>query len=235
MTKQAAGDIAAAVAGLARVLIDMIEAGNSPPGDEGEIRELAEFARLLRPLSTATRLRAEGGARKPLPVCRFLAEALGGAGGASAPLVPPLEELLASLVWTQNPNYRRAPPADGFLDNYGYAVIAGPEAGAPALVRHPSLALGLLLLGPKTTYPAHRHPASELYVPLGPAEWMAADAPFAARRPGFVIHHRPNIVHATRTPGAPLAALYLWAGDLATHAQLVSDAAEPMAGGGPTV
>jgi hypothetical protein len=35
-----------------------------------------------------------------------------------------------------------------------------------------------------------------------------------------VIHHPPNLVHATRTHDIPLAALYLWAGDLATYARL---------------
>ncbi|MFI4998081.1 MAG: dimethylsulfonioproprionate lyase family protein, partial [Hyphomicrobiales bacterium] len=179
MTKQTAGDVAAAVAGLARILIDMIEAGNSPPGDEGEIRELAEFARLLRPLSTATRLRAEGGARKPLPVCRFLAGALRGAvGGAAAPLAPPLEALLASLAWTQNPNYRRAPPADGFLDNYGWSEWIG-ERGAFV---SDAIACGVLMLGPDIEYPAHSHEAEELYLPLaGQAWWRAAQSGWRLR------------------------------------------------------
>jgi Dimethlysulfonioproprionate lyase len=91
------------------------------------------------------------------------------------------------------------------------------------LARHPGLAFGLLLLGPETLYPAHSHPASEIYIPLGRAEWMRGDEPFMAREPGAVIPHRPNLVHATRSGAEPLAALYLWAGDLATHARIVGD------------
>ena len=83
-----------------------------------------------------------------------------------------------------------------------------------------------LLLGPRTEYPAHHHPAAELYIPLGPADWAKAsaiggEAPNGADAgTGSVIHHPPNLVHATRTHDIPLAALYLWAGDLATYARL---------------
>jgi hypothetical protein len=132
-----------------------------------------------------------------------------------------LHELAPVLSWVQNPNYRRSPPSPSFLESYGYAVIAGPASGAPSLARHEELAFGLLLLGPQTIYPEHRHPASEIYIPLGSAEWRAGNAPFAEREPGAVIHHPPNIVHATRSGASPLAALYLWAGDLATYARLV--------------
>ena len=102
----------------------------------------------------------------------------------------------------------------------------GLDEGAPALVSDPDLAFGVLLLGPRTEYPAHHHPAAELYVPLSRADWAQASAagerkPNSCRRePGSVIHHPPNLVHATRTRDTPLAALYLWAGDLATHARL---------------
>ena len=66
-----------------------------------------------------------------LAVCRFWDTALRAARG---PLVAPLSELGPSLAWAQNPNYRRRPPDAAFLDNYGYAVIAGPLEGPPALV-----------------------------------------------------------------------------------------------------
>ena len=91
----------------------------------------------------------------------------------------------------------------------------------------PHLAFGVLLLGPRTEYPAHHHPAAELYVPLSRADWAKAsaaggEAEFVSREPGSVIHHPPNLVHATRTRDTPLAALYLWAGDLATYARLAN-------------
>jgi hypothetical protein len=51
---------------------------------------------------------------------------------------------------------------------------------------------------------------------------MMGDGPFVARPPGAVIYHPPNLVHATRTGAQPLAALYLWTGDLATYARIIS-------------
>ena len=60
----------------------------------------------------------------------------------------------------QNPNYVAAPPSPDFLENYGYAVLAGPGG----LVASEALALGVLMLGPGIHYPTHRHPAVEIYV-----------------------------------------------------------------------
>ncbi len=127
------------------------------------------------------------------------------------------------LSWTQNPNYRRSPPTPDFLDNYGYAVLAGPADGPPALARHDRLAFGVLLLGPHTHYPLHHHPAAEVYIPLNSAEWWRGDGPWREQRPGAVIHHPPDLPHATRAGDAPLLALYLWHGELATHAKLTGN------------
>jgi hypothetical protein len=224
-----------AIADLAEGLIALV----GPQADRDESaassRVVAAITQELRLLAAAPRLVAPLGPGVELPVCRHLAWALGQARGEASCFVASLERLLPVLCWTQNPSYRREPPSAGFLDRYGYAVVAGPENGARALARHPHLAFGLLLLGPQTTYPAHEHPASEIYVPLGPAEWMMGEEPFAPREAGAVIVHNPGIVHATRTGSAPLAALYLWAGDLATHARIVGGASEPMARNGRNV
>jgi hypothetical protein len=37
-----------------------------------------------------------------------------------------------------------------------------------------------------------------------------------------VIHHAPNVRHATRAGTAALLAIYLWRGELATHAKLTT-------------
>jgi Dimethlysulfonioproprionate lyase len=101
-------------------------------------------------------------------------------------------------------------------------VLAGPPAGPPALAAHAGLAFGVLLLGPDTTYPAHVHPAAELYLPLGRARWSTGGRPLAERAAGVPIVHVPNEPHATQTAEAPLAALYVWLGELGTAAQILS-------------
>ena len=182
---------------------------------------LAEFAQLSRTIDsgTAARPRASEGT---LPVCRFWNGALTAATGQqTAPLVATLRSLGPLLSWTQNPNYRRHPPDPAFLNNYGYAVLAGPPGGPPALTVDPRLALGVLLLGPHTHYPLHHHPAVEVYcVVSGDAEWWREAGPWRRHPSGTVIYHAPNVPHAMRAGEHPLLALYLWRGDLATHARL---------------
>lgn len=118
--------------------------------------------------------------------------------------------------WRQNPNYRARPPAPGFLDNYGYLEWLGPEA----IYRHDRLRFGLLLLGPHTLYPRHHHPAEEVYLPLGPGRWFKDGEGWQERVSGAVIHHPPHCGHATESGAAPLAAIYLWRGEIARAAQI---------------
>jgi hypothetical protein len=157
-----------------------------------------------------------------LPVLRHWEASLSQPGPAAMRrLTGALDALGPSLVFTQNPNYVASPPSREFLGRYGYAVLAGPPSGPSALVTHSDLAFGVLLLGPETTYPTHVHPAAELYLPLGPARWSAAGRPLAERPSGVPIVHLPNEPHETRTGEAPLAALYVWLGELETAAQIL--------------
>jgi hypothetical protein len=197
-------------------------------GDAPAMAERRRFADMIRTLDP--RAVDIAGARRPfgLPACRFWAAAMAAEDGGSDALAD-LRHVLVGLgpwlVWTQNPNYRRAPPSVDFLDRYGYAVIVGPRDGSPAVVEHATLALGVLLLGPGTHYPLHRHPATEIYVPLNKAEWWQGDGPWREEAAGAVILHPSGVPHATRTAELPLVAIYLWSGDLGTRARLV--AAEP--------
>jgi hypothetical protein len=70
-------------------------------------------------------------------------------------------------------------------------------------------------------YPAHRHPAEEIYLTLQPAFWQHGDSgPWLRQSSGAVIHHPSMLAHAMRTDTEALVALYLWRGDLATPARL---------------
>ena len=152
---------------------------------------------------------------RSLPVCRFWEQVVDG-GGA---LLAPLAKLAPALSWVQNPNYVAAPPSPEFLENYGYAVLAGPGG----LVASEALALGVLLLGPGIHYPSHNHPAVEIYVVLaGEAEWQKAGEPWRRESPGTVIRHDSMVTHATRALAEPLLAAYVWRGDLATYARIIA-------------
>ena len=214
--KQPAHHLAAFLADLARLV------EGAAASDEGVAADCRRFAALARELPSGAAWPTAATNPFGLPVCRFWAPALGPADGQGplAGMVHALQALGPWLVWTQNPNYRRNPPSRDFLDRYGYAVIAGPPAGPSALISHAALALGVLLLGPRTHYPEHRHPATELYVPLNVGEWWRGSGPWRTEAPGAVIHHGSEVAHATRAGDSPLLAIYLWAGDLGTHARL---------------
>jgi len=183
------------------------------------IRRLADLSRSISPVSTARSERRS----TPLPVCRFWVDAIAAASRAGSSLAGVVDRLAPHLSWTQNPNYRREPPDPGFLDRYGYAVIVGPEDGPPALAVDPRVAIGVLLLGPDTHYPLHSHPAVEVYYTLTKAgEWWRDSGPWRHEPSGSAIYHVPSIPHATRTGADPLLAVYLWTGDLETHASLTA-------------
>jgi quercetin dioxygenase-like cupin family protein len=191
-------------------------------GDALAAAALDEFAALVRGIDPAARWPGVS-PRARLPVCRCWNAAL--VDGATR-LADPLRVLAPALAWTQNPNYRRRPPDPAFLDNYGYAVLAGPADGPPALARAERVALGVLLLAPDTHYPLHAHPAVEVYVTLTPdGEWWRDPGPWRREPAGAVIHHAPGVRHATRAGATPVLALYVWRGALATHARLAASRA----------
>lgn len=159
-----------------------------------------------------------------LPILRFWPACLEAAAPepGMAALAGAFRALHPALRWRQNPNYRQSPPDPAFLDNYGYAEICGSYGLVAAGIR-----CGVLLLGPGTCYPSHRHPAEEIYIPLNRGAWQRGETEIASgrwteRAPGAIIHHPPEVPHATRGLDRPLAALYLWRGDLATEAKLDS-------------
>jgi hypothetical protein len=147
------------------------------------------------------------------PVLQHLGHALTLSGNVSA-VCAKLEPFRPRLRWQQNPNYAGA----DFLSGYAYCELLGP-AGP---LRHPDIALGLLLLGPRITYPEHAHPAAEVYaVVAGCAQWRRGDRVWCRRAPGERIHHASNEPHAMRTTDEPLLAAYLWQDHLNVAAHLL--------------
>jgi hypothetical protein len=155
------------------------------------------------PLAKATR------AATPcaLPVLRWLPGLAGSPAAFAADLVATVCRAAPTLAWCQTYTMNEVDAA--FLNNYGWSEIIG-EAG---LLCSERVACGLLLLGPYTYYPRHRHEAEEIYLPLcGTAAWQQGDAVWREWTPGTVVHHAGYEPHAMRTGVDPLLALYLWRG-----------------------
>jgi quercetin dioxygenase-like cupin family protein len=143
----------------------------------------------------------------PHPASRHVAGALAGDGPAPG-LRRALRDAAHLLPW----HYFYPSRADSpdLAAEIAFAEIVGPQGWADS----PAIRVGLTLIGPGTYYPAHAHPAVELYAVLsGTAEWTAHGNP-AARPPGAWILHESGTPHAMRTVAETLLAVYSWTGDL---------------------
>lgn len=151
-----------------------------------------------------------------LPVLRWLDQALAAVAPRGREVGQALAAASARLAWAQT--YSTNDLGARFLDRYGWTELLG-QRGPVASDR---LAVGLLILGPETEYPRHRHEAEELYLPLaGAAEWLRGDEGWARQPPGAIIHHPAWMPHGMRTGREPLLAAYLWrAGDLSQRPTL---------------
>jgi hypothetical protein len=194
---------------LAAVMARLAQGGPAPARSFAS--EVAALRKNGAPASAASPPAGES-----LPVLRHWPVALAGAAALDAALGTALAELSPLLAWRQNPNYVRRPPGPKFLDGYGYAVIAGPGGLVPA-----EIAIGVLLLAPSVLYPAHAHPAEEVYLALDlDSRWWREGEDWREGVGGAAIHHPPHVAHAMQAGSAPLCAVYLWRGDLATNAAL---------------
>ncbi len=165
-------------------------------------------------------------AASALPVLRWLPRIADDARSIDPKLVRAVCRAAPSLAWRQT--YGPDEVGAAFVENYGWAELFGARGRVRA-----KTAGGLLLLGPNTSYPAHRHEAEEIYLPLsGEADWRQGDAIWRKRPPGTLIHHCSEEIHAMRTGDEPLLALYLWqSGRLSQKARLEpTDGARPEEG-----
>jgi len=119
-----------------------------------------------------------------------------------------LEPIAELLPWRYG--YQSRVDAPGLESSMGWAELVGPEAP----FRSREVCFGLTLIGPRSYYPPHHHPAIELYAVLaGHPDWTAGERT-ATQPPGAYILHPANIVHAMRTGEEPLLAIYSWTGDV---------------------
>jgi mannose-6-phosphate isomerase-like protein (cupin superfamily) len=147
-----------------------------------------------------------------LPACTYFGTALDlGRAGPEAPIAAGLAALAQRLRWTYG--YPPDPRYPRLERRIAFTLVLGPAAIWPS----ERMLLGFTLIAPHTNYPAHAHPAIELYlVVAGGASWRLGNAPAEIRPPGSVIVHPSGAPHAMITGAKPLLALFTWRGDLAT-------------------
>lgn len=128
------------------------------------------------------------------PVCAHLtaAETLFPSQGNAVAIATKLRELLPALHWTAD--YPQHPV---LKDAFGHAVIAASDA----------IVMGCNLLAAGTDYPAHWHPAEEIYIPLsgsGARYWQESIGIYKTGSPGDVILHGAHESHAMITRDRPV-------------------------------
>ena len=142
------------------------------------------------------------------PVLEHLQQALAlVAEGPLADIGEGFARLAHELRWSQNPGYTEANSSRSFLDGYAYAGFSGPDA--PLLCAVPRG--GLVLLGPRVTYPSHQHAPREVYLLLTPgAQWCLDEGEWFDVEAGELIYHDSWQMHAMRTADSPMLAFAGW-------------------------
>jgi quercetin dioxygenase-like cupin family protein len=164
-------------------------------------------------------------AHERLPACDHLDLALErGTEDREANLALSVAGLAPALRWTYS--YPTNPRDRDLSAKVAFAQIVGGRGLLPDSAIH----IGLTLIAPHVVYPAHRHPAVELYLVIsGTALWQSGDAGPARKPPGSVILHPSNIVHAMTTFEEPLLAIWTWRGDLVSPSVYVNAQAQARA------
>jgi hypothetical protein len=151
------------------------------------------------------------------PECLGAALALARTQG-SARLTDAIERARACLPWStyQYPGHSIGPR---FSRAHAFVELIGPGMPFPA----PDFSLGLFLIGPRTFYRDHRHPAPELYVPLtGPTQWRFERKAWVRRDARHPIWNEAGRVHATLVEEAPFLCIYVWTRDVTAPASVVA-------------
>ncbi len=113
------------------------------------------------------------------------------------------------------PAWFRGEDSGGLADEqsqYHYTQILGPAGSVITGLHADNLRFGTLELKPGAVYPAHNHPAAEVYyVVEGEAEWWVDDEVQHVSA-GWTIYHRPYAVHGWRNTSAtvPLKLVWVW-------------------------
>lgn len=176
--------------------------------------------------------------RRGLPVVEAcLARA---AEAADDPLARGLAEALLAraprLAWTDSRSeYGGDPRLARFCDGYAVTCLVGPDyPDYPTPYPQDDLLVGFSLQAPNLLYPAHAHPAVELYYVIGGrAAWQQGDGVWRTLGPGAYALHESEEPHAMQTREAPLLTMFAWLGDLRSPVRFLDQPGEARRAGEP--
>src|SRR5713226_7039128 len=115
---------------------------------------------------------------------------------------------LRDVEWTGSPQY-----PESLRRVYRYKALIGGRW--PKVIPQRDVLMGVLELAPGAIYPAHAHPAPEIYYVMnGTAQWTVGEETFVAE-PGMAVYHAPNTLHRMINTGDDVlrAAWFWWAPD----------------------
>lgn len=153
-----------------------------------------------------------------LPIADELAEP------ATRPLLDLVQRHVGELSWCVPYGHVVGNPIiDEFRDNYSFAWLAGRSTDGPgaAPLISDDVMVAVTLQAPRTFYPEHHHSAVEVYSPIaGTAQWFSDTLGWRVERPGDVIAHGEDEVHAMTTGDETLLTYVVWISDLASQPHL---------------
>ena len=195
-------DWGAAVRHLLDLAADKFDAAGAAPAAVAEVTALLRRGPLGAPPREPRRA----------PACRHWERLLVTAGAqGQGDLAAALRPLGGALGWMSGGDFY-GPAAGDLGDKLAYVDVVGPYGG---LFAAEGFHLGPIIFGPHMDYPAHAHPAAEIYYLLaGHGDWRRGNEAWTARPPGALFHHPPNMPHAARTADQPVLALVCLFGDV---------------------
>lgn len=100
-----------------------------------------------------------------------------------------------------------------FNEKFSFGDIIGPNG----IVSDQNITLGFVLIGPYLNYPAHKHPAVELYTIMSTKIlWSINNKKFKEKYFLENVHHKEMELHEMETKEYPFLGIYTWIGDLNT-------------------
>lgn len=165
--------------------------------------ELREFIELLNAMDWSTEGRPIP-SPATIPGLRHMQNAFAAAyAEGPCPIVDALRLCIGITPWETY--YAASGWSQPFLHEFASGELVGPNGFFPSR----DVSLGLLLLGPNTTYTEHAHASSEAYYILSGTVMCRIGNPQLRRtaKPGDLIYIAPNARHDVQTGDTPMLAV----------------------------